>query len=123
MPPEFREDHVTQGDGTAVLVAARQPDRGATAADWDVRVERALQSAPAWLRSAVHWLRAPSRRWIRLIAGVFLVIGGVFSILPILGLWMLPLGLALIGEDSPALKARLEGATRWLERTWRRFRR
>ncbi len=33
--------------------------------------------------------------------GLLLIVGGVFSILPVLGLWMLPLGLVLLSEDFP----------------------
>jgi hypothetical protein len=93
-----------------------------TPADWDARIERGLKHAPQWLRSAVVWLRAPSRFWFRLIAGILLIIGGFLAILPIFGLWMLPLGLALIADDVPWLKTRLEQAARWCERMWRKVR-
>ena len=36
---------------------------------------------------------------------------------------MLPLGLALIADDVPGLKCRLEQAACWLERIWHRLRR
>ena len=45
------------------------------------------------------------------------------AILPVFGLWMLPLGLALIGEDVPPLKAWLERLARRSETLWGRFRR
>jgi hypothetical protein len=35
---------------------------------------------------------------------VLLIGGGVLSILPFLGLWMLPLGLILLAEDIPPLR-------------------
>jgi hypothetical protein len=94
-----------------------------TPADWDARIERGLTHAPQWLRSAVRWLRGPPRFWFRLIAGILLIGGGFLAILPIFGLWMLPLGLALIADDVPWLKARLEQAARWCERVWRKVRR
>ncbi len=93
------------------------------AAAWDARVARALARGPATLRRRVLWLRRPERRWLRRSAGLVLVLGGIFSILPILGLWMLPFGLALLGEDHPSLKARLERAARWIEARVARFRR
>ncbi|RMD47310.1 MAG: hypothetical protein D6832_06345 [Alphaproteobacteria bacterium] len=47
----------------------------------------------------------------RSLAGVVLVIGGFFGFLPVLGFWMIPLGLGLIALDiRPA----------W--RRWRRWR-
>jgi hypothetical protein len=102
---------------------SEQPARPPTPQDWDARIERGLTHAPDWLRASVHWLRAPSRFWVRIIAGVLLIVGGFLAILPIFGLWMLPLGLALIADDVPWLQVRLEQAARWCERMWRRVRR
>jgi hypothetical protein len=46
------------------------------------------------------------------------MIGGCLAILPVLGLWMLPLGMVLLAGDVQALR-RLTGRRRaWLER-WR----
>jgi hypothetical protein len=33
-----------------------------------------------------------------------MILGGIFGFLPILGFWMLPVGLILLGEDIPAVK-------------------
>jgi len=88
----------------------------ATAEDWDARVTRLSERLPERLRKGVDWLREPSRRPLRLIAAILLMLGGVFSILPVLGLWMLPLGLALLAQDVPALKAPMERAAQWIER-------
>lgn len=93
------------------------------AAAWDARVDRALSHGPRQLRLAVGWLLAPSRRWVRLPAGLLLVLGSLLAILPVFGLWMLPLGLALIAEDVPPLKAWLERMARRSEALWRRWRR
>jgi hypothetical protein len=92
------------------------------AAAWDARIEALLARLPARFGSAVTWLRQPSRRLIRFGAAVLLILGGVFSILPVLGIWMLPLGLALLAEDMPGLKPQLERVARWCERRWRSFR-
>jgi hypothetical protein len=51
--------------------------------------------------------RAPSRFWFQLIARIPLILGGILPTLPVFGLWMLPLGLALIADDVPWLKCRL----------------
>ena len=93
-----------------------------TAADWDARVERLTGRLPGRLRDAVTWLRKPSRRPARLAAALVLIGGGLLSFLPILGLWMLPLGFALLSEDIPALKPRLEAMARAVERFVSRFR-
>ena len=41
------------------------------------------------------------------------MIGGVFGFLPILGFWMLPLGVAFIALDLPFTKHKIED---WMER-------
>lgn len=92
-------------------------------AAWDDRIGRLLARLPSRVGRVVAWLREPSRHLVRLVAGLLLVLGGIFSILPILGIWMLPLGLALLAEDMPGLKPRLERAARWGDRHWRTWRR
>ena len=52
-----------------------------------------------------------------------LVIGGLFSFLPILGIWMLPLGLLLLAQDIPVLKRPTSSAMIRLERRWVEWRR
>ena len=69
------------------------------------RLERLIARLPGRrLRRAVRWLRKPSSRWVRLIVGPLLIVGSFLSILPLFGLWMLPLGLILLSEDIPALR-------------------
>jgi len=91
------------------------------AAAWDARVQYLTGKLPARLGSVVKWLREPSRLFFRAIAAALFILGGVFSILPILGFWMLPLGLGLLAEDVPGMKPPLEKVSRWLVETWRRL--
>ena len=95
----------------------------ATERAWDARVARLLPKLPVRLRSTVAWLREPRRRWLRLGAAALLILGGVLSILPVFGLWMLPFGLALMSDDLPWLKVPLEKVSRGVERLWARVRR
>ncbi|TGD99886.1 hypothetical protein EU555_11370 [Methylobacterium nonmethylotrophicum] len=90
------------------------------AAAWDARIARLLELLPRRVGDAVTWLRAPSRRWVRIPAALLLIVGGFLAILPVFGLWMLPLGLALLSEDIPGMKPSLERAARWLEAKWTR---
>ena len=52
------------------------------------------------------------RRWIppglRTVLGLLLVVGGAFGFLPVLGFWMIPLGILVIGLD-------LKPLLRWLK--------
>jgi hypothetical protein len=58
-------------------------------------------------------------RLIRLPVAILLILGGIFSILPVLGIWMLPLGLMLLAVDVPLLQPYVSSA---LIRIRRRFR-
>ena len=43
---------------------------------------------------------------IRSLVGLLLVVGGFYGFLPILGFWMIPLGLAFIAIDIPPMRRR-----------------
>jgi hypothetical protein len=73
---------------------------------------------PPRVAGFVTWLREPSSRLVRIPLAILLVIGGIFSFLPILGLWMLPLGLVLIAQDVPPLQKPLAQMLGWIERKW-----
>jgi hypothetical protein len=66
----------------------------------------------------VAWLRKPSSMWVRIPLALLLILGGIFSILPVLGLWMLPVGLLLFAQDVPWLQPPLARMLGWVERKW-----
>jgi hypothetical protein len=66
----------------------------------------------------VAWLRKPSSRLARIPLAILLIAGGIFSFLPILGLWMLPLGLLLFAQDVPILQKPMARMLGWIERKW-----
>jgi hypothetical protein len=66
----------------------------------------------------VGWLRKPSSRLVRIPLAILLIVGGIFSILPVLGLWMLPLGLLLFAQDVPILQKPMARMLGWIERKW-----
>ncbi len=49
-------------------------------------------------------LHVPHSRAKRQLLGWGLIVGGVLGFLPVLGFWMLPLGLAMLSLDSPKLR-------------------
>ncbi len=43
-------------------------------------------------------------RILRVIIGILLVLGGILGFLPILGFWMIPLGLMVLSYDLPIVR-------------------
>ena len=56
------------------------------------------------LRAPMSRLRRDSWFPIRFPLALLLIAGGLFSFLPVLGIWMLPLGLLLLAVDLPILR-------------------
>ena len=73
---------------------------------------------PPWAARFVAWLRKPSSRLVRIPLAILLIAGGIFSFLPVLGLWMLPLGLLLFAQDVPMLQKPMVQMLGWIERKW-----
>jgi hypothetical protein len=82
--------------------------------DW--RLDALIGRLPKRLRAVVRALRQPSGRWLRIPAGLLLIAGGILAFLPILGLWMLPIGLALLADDVPLLRSWRSRMLDWVER-------
>jgi hypothetical protein len=55
---------------------------------------------------------------LRVALGIAFVVGGVFSILPVLGLWMLPVGLLILSVDFPPVRRFRRRLTAWYGRSW-----
>ena len=56
----------------------------------------------------LKWGRDHVPPGIRSLIGVLFMIGGVFGFLPILGFWMLPLGIAFVALDFPFTSHKIE---------------
>jgi hypothetical protein len=69
------------------------------------------------------WARRPSSRLLRIPLGVLLILGGIFSFLPVLGVWMLPLGLLLLALDLPFLQGPINTISLRVQRRWTNWRR
>lgn len=55
-------------------------------------------------------LRRPGWVLARVIAALIFIMGGFLAILPVFGLWMIPLGLLLLSIDIPALQGPVTSA-------------
>lgn len=92
----------------------------------DRQFDRIGRQVPASARF-LSWIRQPHMHLVRIPLAILLILGGIFSFLPVLGIWMLPLGLAVLAVDVPPLKkpvgdllVRLQRLIANLRRRWRR---
>ena len=86
--------------------------------DFDALLYRFEERLPLWIARRSRSLREPRARLVRIPTAGLLILGGIFSFLPVLGIWMLPLGLLLLAVDMPSLRPPLARLLEWLERKW-----
>jgi len=68
-------------------------------------VNRMMQT----IRRILHWADRRVPRGLRSVLGLLMMIGGLAGMLPVLGFWMIPAGLAMIALDIPPWR-------RWLKK-------
>jgi hypothetical protein len=91
-------------------------------AELDRYFDRIDRRMPSRASRFMRWLRKPSSLIFRWLIAWLLIVGGIFSFLPVLGLWMLPLGFLFIAQDVPILQQPLVSALEWIEAKWERLR-
>ena len=73
-----------------------------------------------WVLKSIQFagfkVRVPAHPVLRIALGVVLIIGGFFWFLPVLGLWMLPLGLIVLSIDFAGVRRLRRRADVWLGR-------
>jgi hypothetical protein len=89
---------------------------------FEQRMDRLSRRLPWVVGRCIHWLRRPASRLVRLPVGVALVLGGLLGFLPVLGFWMVPVGLLLLAEDLPFLRRPTRQGLAWAERRLIRWR-
>ena len=62
----------------------------------------------------------PRHKPARIALGVALIVGGVFGFLPVLGFWMIPLGLYVLSRDFASVRRFRRRQTVRLGRWWQR---
>ncbi len=85
---------------------------------------------PDWTHPGLHWLRSDRSRPVRIPLGILFILASFLWFLPVVGLEFFPIGLLLIAQDVPFLRAPAGHLTLWfidvyerLRRLWRRRRR
>jgi hypothetical protein len=68
-----------------------------------------------------YTLPLPRSRLLRILIGVLLMFGGLFSFLPILGVWMIPLGLLVLSIDIPRVRRWRRRFAVWFHRRYPRL--
>lgn len=76
------------------------------------------QRMPQKLAGFLRWLRQPHVIWIRIPFAVFFILFGMVGFLPLVGFWMIPIGLLLLAEDVPLLARPVAQVLAWIERKW-----
>jgi hypothetical protein len=89
----------------------------------DQKLDRFSEMLPVSIQRMLRWVRAPSSRLFRIPIGILLILGGFLSFLPVLGVWMTPLGVILLAQDVPFLQRPTRWAITTLERRWTEWRR
>ena len=82
---------------------------------FDDQLDRLQQRLPGAITRVLQWLRRGSR-WVRIPIATVLIAGGIFGFLPVLGFWMIPLGLLLLAQDLPPLRSPIARLLAWVER-------
>lgn len=80
---------------------------------------RSMSEAMADLRVGKRSIPLPASRAARIALGGALIAGGLFGFLPVIGFWMLPLGLVVLSVDLPAVRRARRRLVVW----WHRRRR
>jgi hypothetical protein len=81
-------------------------------------MRRFEQRLPNGVARPIAWMRKPSSRWVRIPSATALIAGGVVGFLPLMGFWMIPVGLVLIAQDVPPLRPPMARLLAWIDRRW-----
>jgi hypothetical protein len=88
----------------------------------DERTAMSEQAPRHSLKFGKRRVPLPRSRALRITLGTILVIGGMFGFLPILGFWMIPVGVLILSVDVAAVRRfRRRTEVRWAR--WRAQRR
>ena len=72
----------------------------------------------------IRSLRHPDSRWVRIPVGVLLILAGLIApLVPLLGVWMIPIGLLLLASDVPFLRRPMAYFTMWSAEKWANLKR
>ena len=121
MSRKFSEDATGRAFASARTAGDVVSDRDAE------RLERKIDGfagrLPGWAARSVRWLTGPAGRRVRIPIALLLIVAGCLGFLPVLGFWMIPLGVLLLAQDVAFLRRPVLRLLTWLERKWARWKR
>lgn len=71
---------------------------------------------PRTIKLGSRTFTLPDHAPTRILIGIALIIGGIFGFLPVLGFWMIPLGVVVLSYDFPRVRLFRQRIMAW----WRR---
>jgi hypothetical protein len=77
------------------------------------RLEKLISRLPRGFSRFIRWVREPKLIWLRLPLGLALICGGLVGFLPVLGFWMVPLGVILLAQDFPPVERGIYRLINW----------
>ncbi|HSM97120.1 MAG TPA: hypothetical protein VLT91_13830 [Rhizomicrobium sp.] len=72
------------------------------------------------LRFGQHTVTLPSSKPLRIALGIAFILGGMFAILPVLGIWMIPVGVFILSIDFAPVRRLRRRTVAWYGRSWLR---
>ncbi len=86
--------------------------------DFHEEIEALEKHIPIWFSRNLNRIRGERAIWIRVPTAVVLILAGVlgFFPLPIVAVWMLPVGLALLAHDISMLRRPMAHLLRFINR-------
>jgi len=72
--------------------------------DFHEEMDRFQNHVPTWAARNLKRLLGKHAIWVRVLTGVALIVAWCFFPLPVVGIWMLPVGLALLAYDIPMMR-------------------
>ncbi len=111
-PDSDRSDHENGAPAQGVPPSATAPVTAEGPAGWDPDRQ--------YVRLGKRRIPLPRSRMVRTAAGISFVLMGMVGFLPVVGFWMIPLGLLILSVDFAPVRRFRRRVTVWLQRRWNR---
>ncbi len=82
--------------------------------EFDAALARLERRLPGFAARTLRYL-VDSSPWVRVPPALLIFLLGFVGFLPVLGFWMIPLGLVLLAQDIPFLRPPLARALNWID--------